>query len=224
VTHNFALGHLAWGIFYSVLSSLHMMMFKAWKVWAVASLFAITLGVGLFAGWKLGNPSVEQRNVTATVILTALRDRGFLVTQTYVFDAPVTIEKTSGSSFKDFFFGQTITARGAMEVNIGIDLAKVATEDVMITNESVTVTVPKASLFNVRLVGPIDVQNKQGILKRVLQSEDGYNEALTELSRVAEEQARRPELIDRATERAKEDVARLLGYVAEGKQIVVQVK
>lgn len=199
-------------------------MFKAWKVWAVASLFAITLGVGLFAGWKLGNPSVEQRNVTATVILTALRDRGFLVTQTYVFDAPVTIEKTSGSSFKDFFFGQTITARGAMEVNIGIDLAKVAAEDVMITNESVTVTVPKASLFNVRLVGPIDVQNKQGILKRVLQSEDGYNEALTELSRVAEEQARRPELIDRATERAKEDVARLLGYVAEGKQIVVQVK
>lgn len=200
------------------------MMFKAWKGWALISLLILMLGVGVYIGWKIGTPSVEQRNVTATVILTALRDRGFLVTQTYVFDAPVTIEKTSGSAFKDFFFGQTITARGAMEVNIGIDLAKVTTDDVSIANDTVTVRVPKASLFNVRLVGPIDVQNKQGLLKRVLQNEDGYNEALGELSRVAEEQAVRPELLDRATERAKEDVARLLGYVAEGKRIVIEFK
>lgn len=199
-------------------------MFKAWKGWALISLLILMLGVGVYIGWKIGTPSVEQRNVTATVILTALRDRGFLVTQTYVFDAPVTIEKTSGSAFKDFFFGQTITARGAMEVNIGIDLAKVTTDDVLIANDTVTVRVPKASLFNVRLVGPIDVQNKQGLLKRVLQNEDGYNEALGELSRVAEEQAVRPELLDRATERAKEDVARLLGYVAEGKRIVIEFK
>ncbi|MBD3281812.1 hypothetical protein GF391_03640, partial [Candidatus Uhrbacteria bacterium] len=86
-------------------------------------------GLGFYAGWRVSRPAEYTRNVDAQVILTALRDRGFLVTQTYIFDQPVTIEKTSGSALKDFFFGQTITARGAMEVNMGIDLANVTSDD-----------------------------------------------------------------------------------------------
>ncbi len=185
----------------------------------------MVLGAGFFLGWKFTRPVAEpKREVNAQVILTALRDRGFLVTQTYVFDQPVIIKKTSGSAFKDFFFGQTITARGAMEVNLGIDLAKVSEQDIIFEEQKITVTVPTSSLFNVRLVGPIDVRNEQGILKRVLQSEDGYNEALAELSRIAEETAKKPDFLDRAADRAKEDVARLLSYVAEGKTIEVKTK
>ncbi|MFH1621281.1 MAG: DUF4230 domain-containing protein [Patescibacteria group bacterium] len=195
---------------------------KIWKIYAFIFGFILVLAVGFFLGWRLTQPQfVAKREVNAQVILTALRDRGFLVTQTYVFDQPVTIKKTSGSAFKDFFFGQTITARGAMEVNLGIDLAKVSEQDVVIEDQKITVTVPTSSLFNVRLVGPIDVRNDQGILKRVLQNEDGYNEALAELSRIAEETANKPEFLDRATLRAKDDIARLLGYVAEGKTIEV---
>jgi hypothetical protein len=201
-----------------------MMMLKAWKVWAMVALLALTLGGGIYVGWKVGNPTTMNRTVNANLILTALRDRGFLVTQTYVFDAPVTISKMSGNAFKDFFFGQTITARGVMEVNIGTDLAKVSAEDVSIQGDTITVRVPRASVFNVRLVGPIDLQNKQGILKRVLENENGYNEAQAELSKIAEEQATKPELLDRATERAKEDIARLLGYVTEGKKVIIDVK
>lgn len=181
-------------------------------------------GFGFYAGWKVSRPAEYTRNVDAQVILTALRDRGFLVTQTYIFDQPVTIEKTSGSALKDFFFGQTITARGAMEVNMGIDLANVTGEDVSIANDVITIKIPEASLFNVRLVGPVEVENKQGILKRILQDEDGYNEALSELSKIAEETATQEEFIARATDRAKEEVKQMLGYVAQGKAIQVEVR
>ncbi|MBU1348951.1 DUF4230 domain-containing protein, partial [Patescibacteria group bacterium] len=106
----------------------------------------------------------------------------------------------------------------------GIDLAKVAESDVVVEGDTVTVTVPAASLFNVRLLGPIDVKNEQGILKRVLQNEDGYNEALAELSRIAEETATGSEFMSRATDRAKDEVRRLVGYVAQGKTVNVVVK
>ncbi len=187
-------------------------------------LMLLLSGLGFYAGWKVSQPAEFTRTVDAQVILTALRDRGFLVTQTYIFDQPVTIEKTSGSALKDFFFGQTITARGAMEVNMGIDLANVSAEDVVIADDVITITIPGATLFNVRLVGPIEVQNQQGILKRLLQSEDGYNEALSELSKIAEETATQEEFVTRATDRAKEEVKQMLGYVAQDKTISILIK
>jgi hypothetical protein len=197
---------------------------KTWKLsLSIIALVLFFIG-GLALGWRLFRPAETKSVVNAQIILTALRDRGFLVTQTYVFDEPVTITKSTGSAFKDFFFGQTITARGAMEVNMGIDLAKVTEQDVAIQADKIVVTVPAASVFNVSLVGPIDVKNDQGILKRVLQSDDGYNEALAELSKEAEAAAKTPEFIQRATDQAKEEVSRMLGYVAQGKTIEVQVK
>lgn len=190
----------------------------------IGILMILLAGIGFYAGWRVSRPAEYTRTVDSQVILTALRDRGFLVTQTYIFDQPVTIEKTSGSAFKDFFFGQTITARGAMEVNVGIDLANVSSDDVTINDDMVTIVIPEASLFNVRLVGPIEVENKQGILKRLLQDEDGYNEALSELSKIAEDTATREEFVERATDRAKEEVRQMLGYVAQGKTIQVEIK
>ena len=205
----------------SVYAEFHM---KPWKLWGAIALVVILFGGGLALGYRLFRPAEQKTTVTAQVILTALRDRGFLVTQTYVFDEPVTITKSSGSAFSDFFFGQTITARGAMEANVGIDLAKLSSEDVSIQGDTVTVTIPSASLFNVRPIGPIDVKNDRGILKRLLENDSGYNEALAELTKQAEEAAKKPELLARANDRAKEDIARLLGYVAEGKTVVIQVK
>jgi hypothetical protein len=194
------------------------------KLGVVIALMVGLLGGGLLLGYRLFRPTQEQTIVTSQVILTALRDRGFLVTQTYIFDEPVTIEKTSGSAFKDFFFGQTITARGVMEANVGIDLANVSEQNVRVEGDTVTVRIPSASLFNVRPIGPIEVKNEQGLLKRLFERDTGYNEALAELTKQAEEAAKKPELLDRATVRAKEDIERLLRYVAEGKTIVVEVQ
>jgi hypothetical protein len=198
---------------------------KPWKIYIAIAAFVITLGLGVYAGYRMFHASTaSEAKITPQVILTALRDRGFLVTQTFVFDEPVTIDKSSGSAFKDFFFGQTIMARGTMEVNMGIDLAKVSESDVTIDANKVTVTIPGASVFNVRLVGPLDVKNSQGILKRLLENDDGYNEAQAELSRVAEEAAKKPELIQRANDNAVSEVTRLLGYVAQGKTVEIKTK
>lgn len=193
----------------------------------IAAVSLILFGSGLVAGYELFSPKpAETEKVNAQVILTALHDRGFLVTQTYMFDTPVTIDRSTGSAFKDFFFGQTIEARGTMEVNLGIDLASVTAEDVTVDEpaKTVIVRIPKATLFNSRLVGPLELKNTQGILKRLLNSDNGYNNALSKLSQAAEGTATQKEFLDRANDRAKEDVSTLLGYVAQGKSIQVEFK
>ncbi len=113
-----------------------------------------------------------------------------------------------------------------MEVNLGVDLADVKAEDIIVDNaaNTITVRVPKAKLFNARLVGPIELKNKQGVLKKLLDSDNGYNESLALLSKTAEEMAQRPEIIARADESAKDDLVRMLGYVAEGKTVQVEGK
>lgn len=200
------------------------MHMKPIRYLVIGILLFVFLGAGILIGYRLFTPNVPKTQVTAQVILTALRDRGFLVTQTYIFDEPVTIEKKSGSALKDFFFGQTITARGAMEANLGIDLSKVTAENITIQEDKITITVPKAQVFNVRLIGPLDVKNTQGILKRLMESDNGFNEAQAELAKVAEESANKPEFINRATESARTEVARLVGYVSQGKQVEVIVQ
>jgi hypothetical protein len=194
---------------------------------ALIGVFAamVLLASGALIGYKLFSPKTESRQeINSQVILTALHDRGFLVTQTLMFDQPVVINKTTGSALKDFFFGQTITARGTMEVNLGIDLAKVSQDDVTIAPEGITVRIPRTSLFNTRLVGPLEVNNEKGILKRLTDSDTGYNEALQMLSQEAEKAAQKPELTERADERAMDDAARILGYVTGGTPISIEFK
>ncbi len=193
------------------------------------SLFFVVLGflllfaAGLYTGYRLSDRPPE-REVNADVILTALRDSGFLVTQTYVFDQPITITKSSGSALKDFFFGQTITARGVMEVNLGVDLSDVSEEDVEISENGIVVSIPAAKVFTVRPIGDLQVDNQQGILKRLFEDDPGYNEALAELTRVAEEAATDPELLDRASRRAEDEIGRFLRYVAEGREVEVRAQ
>lgn len=188
-------------------------------------LAGLFLATGTFVGYRLFSPRSDVRQeINSQVILTALHDRGFLVTQTLMFDQPVVINKTTGSALKDFFFGQTITARGTMEVNLGIDFAKVNQDDVTVTAEGITVKIPKTTLFNTRLVGPLEVNNEKGILKRLTDTDTGYNEALQMLAQEAEKAAQKPELLERANQRAVEDASRILGYVAGGKPVSIEFK
>jgi ribosomal protein L15E len=75
--------------------------------------------------------------------------------------------------------------------------------------------------------GRIDSQPTEPVAVVARRREPGVREAfeaLAELTKQAEEAAKKPELLARANDRAKEDIARLLGYVAEGKTVVIQVK
>lgn len=198
-------------------------------------IFSLVLALGILSSLILGaiagrlwfTPESSVRTVVSSqTILTALRDQGFLVTQTYVFDQPVTIRRTTGSAFRDFFVGQTIEARGSMEANLGLDLAKLSAEDVMAGSSEITVRVPSTTLFNTRLVGPIEVKNTQGLLKRLLEPDDGYNIALVELTAAAEAAARKPEILDRATQKAVREIERLVRLILQndGRSVRVEIK
>ena len=182
--------------------------------------------IGLLAGflWPVFRPTGMTTTITSQSILTAMRDQGFLVTQTYVFDQPVTINKSTGSAFKDFFVGQTIEARGSMEANIGVDLSGLGEQDVSITDGSVLLRVPRPKIFNTRLVGPIEVKNSQGILKRLLEPNDGYNEALTALAKAAETAASKEEIKQRAENVSVGELQRLVRLISPGTAVTIEWK
>lgn len=184
-----------------------------------------SLIVGAIAGRVWFTPDTSVRTVISSqTILTALRDQGFLVTQTYVFDQPVTIKKTTGSALRDFFVGQTVEARGTMEANLGLDLAKLAAEDVSVSPGEIVVRIPATSLFNTRLIGPIEVSNTQGLLKKLLEPDDGYNLALQELTRASTEAATKPEILQTAQNASIKEITRLVQLLTQGSGQSVQVE
>jgi hypothetical protein len=184
-----------------------------------------SLIVGAIAGRLWFTPDTSVRTVISSqTILTALRDQGFLVTQTYVFDQPVTIKKTTGSALRDFFVGQTVEARGTMEANLGLDLAKLAAEDVSVSPSEIVVRIPAPSLFNTRLIGPIEVSNTQGLLKKLLEPDDGYNLALQELTRASTEAATKPEILQTAQNASIKEITRLVQLLTQGSGQSVRVE
>ena len=180
--------------------------------------------LGLVMGWQFAKPAGVQKTVTADVILTGLHDRGFLVTKTYIFNQPITIENSQGSFLKDLFFGQTIEAHGTVEVNLGVDLQKIGEDDVLLSQERVGISLPTTEIFNSRLVGPVDVENSQGVLKRLFDHDDGYNQAMAELIAQAEEAVRDERLLQEANRQAIEEVKRLVGLSAPDREVVVEIK
>lgn len=184
------------------------------------------LCLGILIGFLLPifRPAGMTTTITSQSILTAMRDQGFLVTQTYVFDQPVTISKSTGSAFKDFFVGQTIEARGSMEANIGVDLSGLGEQDVSVSNGAVMLRVPRPKIFNTRLVGPIEVKNSQGILKRLLEPNDGYNEALTALAQAAETAATKDEITQRAENVSIGELQRLVRLLSPGAAVTIEWK
>lgn len=184
-----------------------------------------SLIVGAIAGRLWFTPDTSVRTVISSqTILTALRDQGFLVTQTYVFDQPVTIKKTTGSALRDFFVGQTVEARGTMEANLGLDLAKLAAEDVSVSPSEIVVRIPAPSLFNTRLIGPIEVSNTQGLLKKLLEPDDGYNLALQELTRASTEAATKPGILQTAQNASIKEITRLVQLLTQGSGQSVRVE
>jgi hypothetical protein len=183
----------------------------------------LVFALGLTVGWFFRRSTAEN-TVSSTNILTALRDRGFLVTQTSVFNESVTISKGNDSFWSKILWGQTVKAYGVVEVNVGVDLAKMQDADVVVSGDSIKVTVPKAKIFNSRLVGDVSLDNSQGILKRIFEKDDGYNQSMVELVKQAEKTATGDEIMGVANENARKEIERLVGYMAKDKKVEVILK
>lgn len=181
------------------------------------------LAVGIIAGWW-GTKKVAEPKVSSQIILSALRDRGFLVTQSFVFNENIKITNSSESFWHDLLWGQAIKAYGITEVNLGVDLAKLGEDDVKLEKDKVTVSIPAVEIFNSRIVGDISLENKQGILKRVFERDDGYNQAVTEMIKQAEEGATTDEMFANANQKAQEEIKRLVEFIAKDKVVEIVVR
>lgn len=194
------------------------------KIFTYAGIAVVILALGIIAGWWGTKRNMAPPQVTSQIILSALRDRGFLVTQTFVFNENIKITSDSDSFWRQMLWGQAIRAYGIAEVNLGVDLAKLGDDDIKVEKDKVTVSVPAVEIFNSRVVGEISLENKQGILKRIFENDDGYNQATSEMIKQAEANATTPEMIAAADAKAREEIQRLVSFIAKDKTVEVIVR
>lgn len=173
---------------------------------------------GLFLGYRIFRPAPKEA-ITSTVVLTALQSEGFLVSQNYIFNQTITIDRSTGSAFKDFFLGQTIEANANMKVSSGIDLKKITQKDITITQTQIQIILPPVETQSTELLGNIVLKNRQGILKKIVNNDDGYNAALTELKKEAIKAAEVPELREEAKVNAQKEIKKFLQFVDPQKEV-----
>lgn len=184
-------------------------------------LVVAVLALGFIMGWYVFKNKAAEKSVDSQSILSALRERGFLVTETSVAAVATTIKNDQSSIWQRLLWGQEIKASGVAEVNLGVDLSKVKVEDISLADNKIIVKLPTAEIFNSRLVGNIEVENKQGVLKRLLENDDGYNQAMAELLKQAEAATFSDDMLAAADNKARQEIKRLVGYMAPNKIIEV---
>lgn len=176
---------------------------------------------GLFIGYKIFTPK-QKEEITSNVVLTALQSQGFLVSQNYIFNQTVTIDRSTGSQLKDIFLGQTIEANANMKVSSGVDLQKLTAEDIIITDNAVRIVLPNIETQSTELLGNIVLTNKQGIIKRIVDNDDGYNAALMQLKAEAMKAVDAPELREEAKNNAQKEIKKFIQFIDPQKQITIQ--
>ncbi len=194
------------------------------KKYLIAALAIALFGGGLFLGYRLFAPRPLSKTVNAQVVLTALKSEGFLVTQSYVFNQVVTINHSTGSQFKDIFWKQAIKASANVKVNSGVNLTKIAADNITVSGKTITLELPAIETNSTEIIGDVILQNNQGILKKVFDSNDGYNESITEIKNQALLAATGTELRAAAEESAQKEIQRLIRYAYPESEVLVQFK
>ncbi len=186
--------------------------------------FLIVLALGLFIGYRIGRPTPPGEQVSSQSIVQALKHEGFLVTETYIITQQIKIDRSTGSTFKDFFWGQDITAIGTMKTSLGVDLNKISPEDISVDTHKISITVPALEDHGVELIGDITLQNNQGIFKKVFDNDDGYNAAYTKLKEAALAAAQSDVVKNEAQENTKKEIERLIRLIAGDRTVEVIYK
>ncbi|MBI2037777.1 MAG: DUF4230 domain-containing protein [Candidatus Magasanikbacteria bacterium] len=190
----------------------------------------ITIGVlvivaaSLFVGYRLGKPNQPGEQVSSQSIVQALKHEGFLVTETYIITQQITIDRSTGSAFKDFFWGQDIVAMGTMKASLGVDLNKISPEDITVDARTVTASLPSLEDHGVELIGDITLQNKQGIFKKIFNNDDGYNAAYAKLKEAALAAAKSDVVQNEAKENTKKEIERLVKLIAGNREVEISFR
>lgn len=194
---------------------------------------ALVLALGIFiGGYKVAMhfaharelAIVQAHQVTSQTVLLSLKGQGFLITQTYLFNQSIAIDHSSGSFFKDLFWSQVIAASANMKVSSGVDLSKLTLADIQQNGNKITVALPVPVRYSTEILGAVNVQNKQGVLKKVFDNDDGYNQALENLKAAAERAAETPELRQDVQQETSREVVRLVQAIMPDSEITIVFK
>ena len=176
---------------------------------------------GGVAGYTIASRHHNVSEITAEVIAQEMQKEGFLITQSALLSENVTIEKKSGNRFKDFFLGQTITAQAVLQVDRGIDLTKIRQSDILVEENRIEIALPQIETRSVEIIGSVTLHNSEGIAKKLLDSEDGYNEAIAMLKEQATAVVMESAFEAKAKESAREQVERFVRLIGSKKQVVI---
>ncbi|MBT3817486.1 MAG: DUF4230 domain-containing protein [Candidatus Magasanikbacteria bacterium] len=180
---------------------------------------------GVYAGYALFfKDTAEKVEISRDILLTSLKNEGFLVSQVALLQEEITVENSTGSTFKDFFWGQDIIARANIKVSSGVDLSLLVEDDISIDEHTISVSLPPITIHAVELVGEVAVENNQGILKKMFDNDDGYNVALLQLQHGARNSVKKEEFRHIAEKSAVETIERFLKFIEQEKEINITVR
>jgi hypothetical protein len=202
-----------------------MLKLRGMKKYLYLIAIAVLIGVGVYAGFLIFSPKSPARtSIDSESIVSMLKREGFLVTETYIVNEQVKITSGTGNVFRDFFLGQDIVAFGTMKVSSGVDLQKLTLNDINVESTRVIVDLPPVEVKSVELLGDLTVQNRQGILKRIFDNNDGYNTAYQALKSQALDTANTSTIKVEAENSTKAEVERLIKFAAPGRNIVINFR
>jgi hypothetical protein len=193
-------------------------MFKSLKSYLYAIGIA-TLGLALLIlvikFGILNKPA--QENITSLTVLNKIADHYFIVTKTAYLDQKTEIEIDQGSTWSNLLWGQTLIARGMIRIDIGVNLFELTEKDIIIDhkNKTVQINIPPATIMNSSQTGGIEVSNKQGVLKRLLDNEptEDHNRAVAQLISDAQQAIKQNNELFIT---AQQDAVKLLELIIDG--------
>lgn len=181
----------------------------------------ILIGLGIYLGYLFFAPKKSTPAISSSGIVSMLRQEGFLVTQTYIVNEQVKINNDTGNIFRDFFLGQEITAFGTMKISSGVDLEKIKESDILVTPGQISVKLPPIEVHGVELIGDLTLQNRQGILKKIFNYDDGYNTAYDALRTEALASAATSTIVLDAENSTRDEIARLIKLASPNVSVTI---
>lgn len=143
---------------------------------------------GIFFEKYTSNPA--RQKLTSVMIVDRINEEAFLITRSVFLDQDIEIVIDAGSDWSNLWWGQTLQAQALIKVSLGIDLKNI-TSDQIIVNElekKITIDLPEPTIISKEIIGDIEVNNQQGLLKLLFDNDtnEDYNLAYSELTTQAE--------------------------------------
>jgi len=175
-----------------------------------AALLILTVKFGVLGGKE------DKIEVTSRAIIERIADNYFVVTKSAIIYEEVEISVDKGSTWSNLLWGQTVKARGTVRIDIGVDLAGLDENDVVVDHKAKTVAiaVPRAEILDASQYGAIEVDSKQGVLKW-LTDNDPNEDHNTALEKLLEEARTSISTDERLFTEARSDSTKLLELIVE---------